>query len=97
MSDTVIIVENLSKSYLVGHQSVGQGHIRYTALRDVIANQTRNIVRNAVNIARGRQVVLGDQVEEFWALGMSASRSSAARYWGSLGATEPARAHFSRS
>ena len=25
-------------------------------------------MRNAVNIARGRQVVLGDQVEEFWAL-----------------------------
>ena len=68
MSDTVIIVENLSKSYLVGHQSVGQGHSRYTALRDVIADQARNIVRNAVNIARGRQVVLGDQVEEFWAL-----------------------------
>ena len=68
MSDTVIIVENLSKSYLVGHQSVGQGHSRYTALRDVIADQARNIVRNAVNIARGRQVGLGDQVEEFWAL-----------------------------
>ena len=68
MSDTVIIVENLSKSYLVGHQSVGQGHSRYTALRDVIGNQARNIVRNAVNIARGRQVVLGDHVEEFWAL-----------------------------
>src|SRR6516162_7464563 len=68
MSDTVIIVENLSKSYLVGHQSVGQGHIRYTALRDVIANQTRNIVRNAIHMARGRQVVLGDRVEEFWAL-----------------------------
>ena len=65
MSDTVIIVENLSKSYLVGHQSVGQGHIRYTALRDVIADQARNIVRN---IARRRQVVLGDRVEEFWAL-----------------------------
>ena len=68
MSDTVIIVENLSKSYLVGHQPVSQGHIRYTALRDVIANQTRNIVRNAIHMARGRQVVLGDRVEEFWAL-----------------------------
>ena len=68
MSDTVIIVENLSKSYLVGHQPVSQGHIRYTALRDVIADQARNIVRNAINIAHGRQVVLGEQVEEFWAL-----------------------------
>ena len=68
MSDTVIIVENLSKSYLVGHQSVSRGHSRYTALRDVIADQARNIVRNAINIAHGRQVVLGEQVEEFWAL-----------------------------
>ena len=68
MSDTVIIVENLSKSYLVGHQSVCRGHSRYTALRDVIADQARNIVRNAINTVRGRQVVLGDQVEEFWAL-----------------------------
>jgi len=68
MSDTVIAVENLSKSYLVGHKSSSQGYKRYTALRDVIADQARNIVRNAVNITRGRQVVLGDQVEEFWAL-----------------------------
>jgi ABC-type polysaccharide/polyol phosphate transport system ATPase subunit len=68
VSDTVIIVENLSKSYLVGHQSVGQGPSRYTALRDVIGDRARNIVRNALNIVRGRQVVLGDRVEEFWAL-----------------------------
>jgi lipopolysaccharide transport system ATP-binding protein len=68
MSDTVISVENLSKSYLVGHKTVGQGHKRYTALRDVMADEVRNFARNAVNIVRGRQVVLGDQVEEFWAL-----------------------------
>jgi hypothetical protein len=34
MSDTVISVENLSKSYSVRHQSVGEGHKRYTALPD---------------------------------------------------------------
>jgi lipopolysaccharide transport system ATP-binding protein len=68
MSDPVISVENLSKSYLVGHKSAGQGYKRYTALRDVIGHEARNIARNAVNIVRGRQVVLGDQVEEFWAL-----------------------------
>ena len=68
MSDTVITVENLSKSYLVGHRSADQGYKRYTALRDVIGQEARNFVRNAVNIVRGRQVVLGDQVEEFWAL-----------------------------
>jgi lipopolysaccharide transport system ATP-binding protein len=37
-------------------------------LRDVIGQEARNIARNAVNIVRGRQVVPGDQVEEFWAL-----------------------------
>jgi ABC-type polysaccharide/polyol phosphate transport system ATPase subunit len=68
MSDTVISVENLSKSYLVGHKSSDQGYKRYTALRDVLGDEVRNFARNAVNIIRGRQVVLGDQVEEFWAL-----------------------------
>jgi lipopolysaccharide transport system ATP-binding protein len=68
MSDTVISVENLSKSYLVGHKWADQGDKRYTTLRDAIGNEVRNIARNAINIARGRQVVLGDQVEEFWAL-----------------------------
>jgi ABC-type polysaccharide/polyol phosphate transport system ATPase subunit len=68
MSDTVISVESLSKCYLVGHKSAGQGYKRYTALRDVIGDEVRNFARNAVNIVRGRQVVLGDQVEEFWAL-----------------------------
>ncbi len=68
MSDTVITVENLSKSYLVGHKSAGQQHKRYTALRDVIGSEVRNIGRNAINVLRGRRVALGDQVEEFWAL-----------------------------
>jgi lipopolysaccharide transport system ATP-binding protein len=67
-SDTVITVEHLSKSYLVGHRSDGERHKRYTALRDVISNEVRNIARNAINIVRGRQVVVSDQVEEFWAL-----------------------------
>jgi lipopolysaccharide transport system ATP-binding protein len=68
MSDTVISVESLSKCYLVGHKSAGQGYKRYAALRDVIGQEARNIARNVVNIVRGRQAVLGDQVEEFWAL-----------------------------
>ena len=28
----------------------------------------RNFVRAAVNVARGRQIIRGDEVEEFWAL-----------------------------
>lgn len=66
MSDSIITVENLSKRYIVGHQSVTSS--RYTALRDVIARGAREFVRKAADMAHGRQVVQGDEVEEFWAL-----------------------------
>ena len=66
MSDIVIAVENLSKSYLVGHQSAQRE--RYTALRDVIGREVRNFARKTVDVVRGRQIVQGDEVEEFWAL-----------------------------
>src|SRR6202048_4961250 len=64
MSDIVISVENLSKRYLVGHRT----RERYTTLRDVIAREARNFTRKAVDAFRGRQIVQGDEVEEFWAL-----------------------------
>jgi lipopolysaccharide transport system ATP-binding protein len=67
MPDTVITVENLSKSYLVGHKSAGQNR-RNDTLRDAIGREAHSFARNAVNLIRGRQVLLGDQVEEFWAL-----------------------------
>ena len=66
MSDTVISVENLSKRYLIGQQSVQRE--RYTALRDVIGREARNFARKAVDLVRGRQIVEGDEVEELWAL-----------------------------
>src|SRR5215813_19676 len=68
MSDIVITVENVSKRYLLGHRSGEQGVYRYTALRDVIGREARNFARKAVDVFRGRQVVQGDEVEEFWAL-----------------------------
>jgi lipopolysaccharide transport system ATP-binding protein len=66
MSDIIIAVENLSKRYLVGHQSAQRE--RYTALRDVISREARNFVRKAADFVHGRQIVQGDEVEEFWAL-----------------------------
>jgi lipopolysaccharide transport system ATP-binding protein len=66
MSDKIITVENLSKRYLVGHQS--RYREKYVALRDVIAREAANFARNTVDLVRGRQVVQGDEVEEFWAL-----------------------------
>src|SRR3974377_2178020 len=66
MRENAIIVENLSKRYLIGHQfSPGQ---KYTALRDVIRREIGNFVRNAGDLLHGRQIVQGDEVEEFWAL-----------------------------
>jgi lipopolysaccharide transport system ATP-binding protein len=56
----------LSKRYRIGHQS-GRRE-RYTALRDVIAPEARNFTRKSVDAFRGRQIVQGDEVEEFWAL-----------------------------
>jgi lipopolysaccharide transport system ATP-binding protein len=68
MSESAIAVENLSKSYLVGHKLDRPKQYGHTTLRDVITRQARNFVRNAVDVLRGRQVVQGDEVEEFWAL-----------------------------
>lgn len=66
MLDTVISIENLSKRYLVGHRSADRE--RYTALRDVIARELHNFVRKATDFMRGKQIIQGDEVEEFWAL-----------------------------
>jgi lipopolysaccharide transport system ATP-binding protein len=66
MSDIVIAAENLSKSYLVGHQSAERES--YIALRDIIAREARNFARKGLDFVRGRQIVQGDEIEEFWAL-----------------------------
>src|ERR1700753_4355418 len=66
MPDIVISVDNLSKCYLVGHKVAAQQ--RNATLRDVIVRQARTFARKAVDFARGRQIVEGDEVEQFWAL-----------------------------
>jgi lipopolysaccharide transport system ATP-binding protein len=66
MSDIAIKVENLGKSYLVGHNAAQSE--QYTALRDVIARSARNFVRKTRDMFTGRPIVQGDEVEEFWAL-----------------------------
>jgi ABC-type polysaccharide/polyol phosphate transport system ATPase subunit len=66
MSDIAIAVENLSKSYLIGHQASQREP--YTVLRDVIAREARNFARKGLDFIRGREIVQGDEVEQFWAL-----------------------------
>lgn len=67
MSENVIVAEKLSKSYLIGHQ-YARREGAYIALRDVIGRELRNFARKTADIIRGRQVIQGDEVEEFWAL-----------------------------
>ena len=66
MSDNVITVENLSKRYVIGHRSADRE--RYTALRDQLARNARNLWRKTADMARGRAIVAGDETEDFWAL-----------------------------
>ena len=61
-----ITVENLGKSYLVGHNAARAE--RYTALRDVIARNARDLARKTRDMIHGRPIIQGDEVEEFWAL-----------------------------
>src|SRR6201993_3896380 len=68
MAEAVITVEGLSKRYLVAHNAENQGHRRYVALRDVIGREIRNVTRKSLDMMRGRQVLQGDEIEEFWAL-----------------------------
>jgi lipopolysaccharide transport system ATP-binding protein len=68
MSDSAIVVENLSKSYLIGHRTGADGKYKYTALRDVIGREICSFARKAADLARGRQIVQGDEIEKFWAL-----------------------------
>jgi lipopolysaccharide transport system ATP-binding protein len=68
MTYDAITVENLSKTYLIGHQHHRDRQAKYTALRDVIVQEARNFARKAADVARGRQIIQGDKVEEFVAI-----------------------------
>jgi len=64
MSDPIIKVENLGKSYFIGHERQ-QG---YTALRDVLANKAKGFAKGVKNTLSGKQLIDGTEIEEFWAL-----------------------------
>jgi len=68
MSHTVISVDNLSKRYLLAHKSGAETREPYLALRDLIVREIHNIGRKTSDVLRGRQVLQGDDIEEFWAL-----------------------------
>ncbi len=63
--DVIISVEHLSKSYFVGHKT-GRGH--YDSLREAASRYIADLTRKAIDMGRGREIVEGDEIEEFWAL-----------------------------
>lgn len=65
MSDVAISVEGLSKSYLVGHAARAEP---YTTLREVLVRNVRALGSKSIDILKGRPILQGDTVEEFWAL-----------------------------
>ena len=66
MSNTVIAIENLGKSYLVGHRDAQRD--RSPKFRDLLTREFQTFARKAVDIFHGRPIVEGDEIEEFWAL-----------------------------
>src|ERR1700744_6631885 len=66
MTDTIISVENLSKRYLIG-RSVPRID-RHATLRDALMGNARKAVSKTIDTARGRQIIDGDRIDEFWAL-----------------------------
>jgi ABC-type polysaccharide/polyol phosphate transport system ATPase subunit len=65
MSDVVIKAENLSKSYIIGHQAENG---RYVALRDVLMQNARGLWHKTKDLVQGKPIILGDTLEEVWAL-----------------------------
>jgi lipopolysaccharide transport system ATP-binding protein len=64
-SDIAISVEGLAKSYLIGHETRLRGR---ESFREMLMRSVRGFSQSAVAVARGRALVAGDTVEEFWAL-----------------------------
>src|SRR6266404_3341225 len=64
MPNNVISVENLSKKYLLGHHQYPQ----HTTFREMLSREAKNFVRKAIDLAQGREIIQGDEIEEFWAL-----------------------------
>ena len=64
-SDIVIRSEELGKTYRIGHRTERQ---QDRNLRDVLTRNLLNFGRGIADMARGRPIIVGDDVEEFAAL-----------------------------
>ena len=65
MNDVVIRAEGLGKKYIIGHELQRS---RHNTLRDALSHGARILTRSARDLLKGRQLISGDEREEFWAL-----------------------------
>jgi lipopolysaccharide transport system ATP-binding protein len=65
MTNAAIIAEGLGKTYLIGHIEQKE---RYPTLRDAVMRKSSNFLRQTRDLLRGRQLIAGSEIEEFWAL-----------------------------
>src|SRR5215831_2661459 len=63
--DVVIRAEGLGKKYVIGHAAE---HERYVALRDVLVRGASSLWHKTADMVRGRAIVAGNTMEDFWAL-----------------------------
>src|SRR5438552_602815 len=64
-SDVVIRAEGLGKKYAIGHRTERE---QYVSLREVLVRSARNAWHKTLDLSRGRALLCGKTVEEFWAL-----------------------------
>lgn len=64
MLNSVIMVEDLGKKYIIGHR----GKAGYKTFREQVMQHTHNFYSRTRQLIMGKTVIEGDEVEEFWAL-----------------------------
>jgi len=64
MGDTIIKVEGVGKKYIIGHQRAE----KYTALRDVMANNVKSAFRRTKQLLNGNFLSESEVQEDFWAI-----------------------------
>ena len=65
MSDIMISAENLGKKYLIGHQAKSNS---YETIQDLFVRNSKKIYRLTKDFFKGKPIILGDTLEEVWAL-----------------------------